>query len=279
MSIHSKRGVIDTKKLLMLPRKIQITLVTLCVAVILLTVASCTTKYDFGKATLDEPAAEETVTETEAPTEADIVHPVDASWFNDMAIVGDSVTVMLEYYCDNDPDALGDAMFYCAGSLGYGNAQWDIDDENAVHPVYHGEVHLVEDVIPVTGANKVLITLGMNDIGNFGVEGAFDQAKSLIEKVRAKGPDAVIYIESTTPMVSSAQRETLNNENIRIFNGMLKEYVESQGDGYKFLDFYSVIANENGDLPEEYCSDVDYMGIHFTTDACEKWVEFLKNNV
>ena len=271
--------MIDTKSLLKLPRKIQITLITLCVAIILLTVASCTTKYDFGKATLDEPAVEETVVETEAPTEADIVHPVDASWFNDMAIVGDSVTVMLEYYCDNDPDALGDAMFYCAGSLGYGNAQWDINDENAVHPVYHGEVHLVEDVIPVTGANKVMITLGMNDIGNYGVEGAFDQAKSLIEKVRAKGPDAIIYIESTTPMISSAQRETLNNENIRIFNGMLKDYVESQGDGYKFLDFYSAIADADGNLPLEYCSDADYMGIHFTTDACEKWVEFLKNNV
>lgn len=257
-------------------------LITLCVAVILLTVAGCTTKYDFGKATLDEQAASDTgeaAEVTEVPTEPDIVHPVDASWFNDMAIVGDSVTVMLQYYCDNDPDALGEAMFYCAGSLGYGNSQWDIDDENAVHPVYRGEVHLVEDVIPVTGANKVMITLGMNDIGNYGVEGAFEQAQSLIEKVRAKGPDAMIYIESTTPMVSSAQRETLNNENIRIFNGMLKEYVESQGDGYKFLDFYSVIANESGDLPEEYCSDVDSMGIHFTTDACEKWVEFLKNNV
>lgn len=271
--------MIDTKKLQKLPKKIKIMLVTLCVAVILLTIAGCTTKYDFGKATLDEVATEETVTVTEAPTEEVIVHPVDASWFDDMAIVGDSVTVMLQYYCDNNPEALGNAMFYCAGSLGYGNSQWDINDENAVHPVYRGEVHLVEDVIPVTGANKVLITLGMNDIGNYGVEGAFDQAKSLIEKVRAKGPDAVIYIESTTPMIASAQRETLNNENIRIFNGMLKDYVASQGDGYKYLDFNSVIADENGNLPEQYCSDVDYMGIHFTTDACEKWVEFLKNNV
>lgn len=275
--------MIDTKSIWMLPKKVRIMLITLCVAIILLTVAGCTTKYDFGKATIDEitqdASTEESDVPTEAPTQPDIVHPVDASWFDDTAIVGDSVTVMLEYYCDNDPDALGDAMFYCGSSLGYGNSQWDINDENAVHPVYHGETHLVEDVIPVTGANKVIITLGMNDIGNYGVEGAFEQAQSLIEKVRAKGPDATIYIESTTPMLSSMQRETLNNENIRIFNGMLKEYVESQGDGYKFLDFYSVIADENGDLPAEYCSDPEGMGIHFTTDACEKWVEFLKNNV
>ncbi len=272
----------QTKKIMELPKKTKALLITLIVAVVLLTIAGCTTKYDFGRASRDEATAESAATvetETAVPVSS-IQHPVDPSWFDDTAIVGDSVTVMLQYYCDSDTEnpPLGKAMFYCSASLGYGNAQWDLYDENAVHPLYKGENHLVEDVIPVTGAKKVIITLGMNDLSN-GVDYAFEQAQALFEKIKKNGPDAIIYIESTTPMLNSFQREVLNNENIRLFNSKLKEYADSMGDDYRFLDFYSVIADENGDLPLEYCSDADYMGIHFTVEACEKWVDFLRNNV
>ena len=89
----------------------------------------------------------------------------DASWFDDAVFVGDSVTNMLNIYCMNDPEALGKAQFVCAPSLGFTNAQWALDDENNVHPSYKGKTVLAERAAELTGANKVLIMLGMNDIG------------------------------------------------------------------------------------------------------------------
>ena len=77
---------------------------------------------------------------TEAATEArgmsydDVNSPVDAKWFDDAVFVGDSVTLKLSYYCDEHPEALGNARFFCAGSLGFESALWDIDREDAVHP-------------------------------------------------------------------------------------------------------------------------------------------------
>lgn len=203
--------------------------------------------------------------------------PVDAAWFDDAVFVGDSVTLKLSYYCDNNPDALGNAQFFCAGSLGYTSALWDIDHENAVHPYYKGEVQLAENCAVVTGASKVFVMLGMNDVGLYGVDGAMESAEALIGKIKKNSPDAVIYIQSVTPILMGKESDSLNNEKIRAFNEELKEYCDKNG--YKYLDIYGLLADENGYLPAEYCGDVDAMGIHFNDVSCGMWVDYLKENV
>ena len=35
------------------------------------------------------------------------------------------------------------------------------------------------------------------------------------------------------------------------------------------------MRDENGNLPDSYCYDADTMGLHFTNDACQKWIDFL----
>ena len=100
------------------------------------------------------------------------------SWFDDAVFVGDSVTLKLSYYCDEDPEnTLSDAKFFCAGSLGYTNALWDLDQEDAVHPYYQGQNYQSKDCDSVTGANKVFIMLGMNDIGLYGIDDTMQSAK------------------------------------------------------------------------------------------------------
>ena len=39
------------------------------------------------------------------------------------------------------------------------------------------------------------------------------------------------------------------------------------------------VADENGDLIPEYCSDGEDMGIHFTDEGCQKWIEYLKTHI
>ena len=224
---------------------------------------------------------------TEAPTQypttasgkriVEKVGPVDASWFDDAVMVGDSITLKLSYYCDEHPEALSKIQFFCAGSLSYNNALWDINDESAVHPVYEGEPTLTEYCAEKTGATKVFIMLGMNDIGVYGPEGALSAADELINNILSHSPDACIYVQSTTPIAEGCEIGDLNNENIRAFDKLLKSFCEENG--YMYLDLYSLFQDEKGYLKNEYCSDSDGMGIHFTDTACNMWADFLKENV
>ena len=202
---------------------------------------------------------------------------VDAAWFDDAVFVGDSVTLKLSYYCEDHPEALSDTQFFCAGSLSYTNALWPLDDPDAVHPYYQGQTYLTEDCAKVTGAKKVFIMLGMNDIGLSGVDGAMENANTLIGNIKKNSPDVTFYIESVTPMIPSAEGDVLNNTKIRELDERLEQFANENG--YQYLDLYHALADEDGCLPLEYCGDPDGQGIHFTDEACEVWVQYLKENV
>ena len=213
---------------------------------------------------------------TEADDGYDTTSPKDADWFENAVFVGDSVTLKLSYYCAAHPEALGGAEFFCAGSLGYTNALWDLDDPEAVHPYYQGATHLTEECAEVTGKDNVFIMLGMNDIGLYGTQGAMDSCKKLIANILKKTPDAHIYIQSVTPMIKSAQIDSFNNKLVKEFDGMLKDYCEKSH--YKYLDVFSALADKDGNLPDDLCSDPDSMGLHFNDTSCQMWVEYLKKN-
>lgn len=202
---------------------------------------------------------------------------VDAAWFDNAVFVGDSVTLKLSYYCEDHPEALSDTQFFCAGSLSYTNALWPLDDPDAVHPYYQGQTYLTEDCAKVTGAKKVFIMLGMNDIGLSGVDGAMENANTLIGNIKKNSPDVTFYIESVTPMIPSAEGDVLNNTKIRELDERLEQFANENG--YQYLDLYHALADEDGCLPLEYCGDPDGQGIHFTDEACELWVQYLKENV
>jgi len=250
----------------------KIICILLCLAMVVFCAACGEEKKDDSSAKSDGD-----VVETEAPTEEEIEHPVSADWFNDAVFVGDSITLKLSYYCENNPSALGEAEFFCAGSLGYNSALWDIDDPNAVHPYYRGEVQLTEYCAEKTESDKVFIMLGMNDIGMYGVDGAAQACKELVNRILSHTPDVKIYMESTTPMLAAFEYGDLNNSNVDKFNEWLKQFCEENG--YKYMDINSIMRDETGALKYEYCSDPDAMGIHFTDSACAMWVDYLKNHV
>ena len=231
------------------------------------------------KSVVDKKNATEAPTEAVAETEAsgyDTTSPKSADWFNNAVFVGDSVTLKLNYYCAAKPEALGTADFFCAGSLGYTNALWDIDDPVAVHPYYKGEVHLTEECAEVTGKDNVFIMLGMNDIGLYGIDGTMESCRKLVAKILERTPEARIYIQSVTPMIETAQMDTFNNQLVKEFNAKLKAFCDENK--YKYLDVYSALADKDGNLPLEYCSDPDSMGLHFNDSSCQIWVDYLKNN-
>lgn len=197
----------------------------------------------------------------------------DISYFDDVVFIGDSVSYKLKLYNDSH-DVMGNAKFLTSGSLGYGNALWSLDNPEAVFPSYQGDTVLLEDGVALTGAKKVYIMLGMNDVALYGIDGTIENMKTLTGKILEKSPDVEIYLESVTPILNGMEGKVWNNENINIFNGKLKDYCNTQ-DNFYFVDVASVMKDSDGCLVPEYCSDPDTMGIHFTDKACEVWIDYI----
>ncbi len=199
---------------------------------------------------------------------------VEASYFDTAVFVGDSVSLKLNYYAAAT-GALGNATFLTAGSLGSGNALWEVSSES-VHPVYDGEKRLIEDSIASIQPERIYIMLGMNDLAMYGVDGATDNLVKLITRIESHAPEAKIIIQSMTPMSSASNLLSENGHNpqhIHTYNQKLMEVCKTNG--WYFMDVASVMYNSNGFLRRDYCSDPDGMGVHFTNAGCAAWVEYL----
>jgi len=205
--------------------------------------------------------------------------PVEDSYFDDVVFIGDSVSLKLQYYVrekrSSEPDFLGGAQFLTAGSFSYINALKPVTEES-VHPTYHGEKMLLEDAVAACGAKKLYIMLGMNDIAGGRYEATIANLKTVMGRIREKAPDVTFYFQSVTPRTEDSEIGSLNNEIIRGYNEALLHFCEENG--YYFIDVYSALCDEMGDLPPEYCSDpvaTGGMGIHFTNAACKAWIDYL----
>ena len=238
---------------------------------------------DEGSEDREEESSEEEYSEEESSREEPVSRPsvtpsgttVDAGWFDDALFIGDSVTLKLSYYADYG--SLGDAEFLCAGSLGYNNAQWDLNDPDNVHPYYNGQKFLVDDGAAYINPAKIFIMLGMNDIGMYGVDGTVEAMKTVTQRIADKCPNAVIYVQSVTPMLENMQLRDLNNRTIAEFNEKIQPICQERG--YIYLDVASAMDDGYGNLVYEYCGDPTAMGLHFSDAGCAVWVDYLKNHV
>lgn len=202
---------------------------------------------------------------------------VDSSYFDDAAFVGDSISLKLSYY-QASTSALGKAQFFASGSLSAANSLWDVSSQS-VHPSYQGTKSRVEDCVALSGAKKLFIMLGMNDIGIYGLEGSIENYKELLGLIIEKSPGIQVFVQSMTPMAASSTsaNSKLNNENIKKYNELLLQMCKENG--WYFLDVASVMYDESGVyLRDSYCSDLSSMGMHFTNEGCEEWVDYLKTH-
>ena len=199
---------------------------------------------------------------------------VSSHYFDDVVFIGDSISLGLTYY-EAANDVLGKAQFLTAGSLSATNALWPVSDRS-VHPRYNGVKMKLEQSVPLTGAKKIYIMLGMNDINNVGLEKAFENFKTLCANIHKAAPKTVFYIQSVTPRVNlgaNNPKSGLTNANITKYNKMLCKYANENG--WHFINVASVMFDSNGYLKREYCSDPSSMGMHFANKGCAAWVDYL----
>lgn len=203
----------------------------------------------------------------------------DWSWFDDAVFIGDSVSFKLQNYVaaqrKNDPGFFGGAQFLTSLSLGSGNALWEVSDKS-VHPAYRGEKMRLEKSVPLTGAKKVYMMLGMNDIAVYGINGAVENYCKLMDLILENAPGVEFYIQSVTPICQGRERGSPNNANLVRYNAALEQMCRERG--IHFVDVAQVMRDASGCLPRQYCVDPDEMGIHVTDLACRVWLGYLSKD-
>jgi hypothetical protein len=205
---------------------------------------------------------------------------VEDSFFDKTLFVGDSITIKLEWYVtemrrNGQPDLLGNSLFFCSGGLAIADLL-DPVSKKSVHPSIKGKKMLLEDAVALSHAERIYIMLGMNDIAVFDVQGSVDIMMELLGRIRKKSPNVQIFIESATPRLSTKDQKRLNNANLIKYNQRLCETLQRSGlPSIWFVDVASALRGEDGALPLEYCSDPEELGIHFTDEACQIWIDYL----
>ena len=228
----------------------------------------------------EEPQQEEPV--DELPQAFEPVVPasaaVSADWFADAAFIGDSVSVMLQYYNDAY-GTLGKATFLCseslspAGALSYTAGHERLPE----YPKGSGQRPRLEDAVLASGASKVYVMLGMNCIAG-GVDRACQDLVTLIDTILAKSPEATILVQPVTPMTETSPRAdaALNNETIAAYNAKVLEVCRERE--WYYVESREALSNEAGYLRDDYSGD-KAMGIHLNYNGAAAWAEYLLTHV
>ena len=190
---------------------------------------------------------------------------VDSAFFDDAVFVGDSVTLKLSYYATSS-GKLGKAQFLTRGSYGVAHAVSD-----TMLLTYQGKDMAVEEAIKATGASKVFLMMGMNDIGLYGIDTTIENWGKLIDRIEANCPDVTVYIQSMTPIWTGGEKGDLNNTNMDIYNEKLKAFATSNG--IEFIDVAPYMKDATGGMATRYCSD-EY--VHVTDLGAAAWIRVLK---
>lgn len=190
---------------------------------------------------------------------------VDASFFDDAVFVGDSVTLKLSYYAASS-GKLGKAQFLTRGSYGVAHAVMD-----SMLLTYQGKDMTVEEAIKATGATKVFLMMGMNDIGLYGIDTTIENWGKMIDRIQSNCPNATVYIQSMTPIWTGGEKGDLNNTNMDIYNEKLKAFANSKS--IEFIDVAPYMKDSTGGMATRYCSD-EY--VHVTDLGAAAWIRVLK---
>ena len=210
-----------------------------------------------------EPAVPQPVPDgpEEAPEEPPVLS--DEDLFSSAAFVGDSRTEGFQLYSGLEVGA-----YFCAVG-----ATVQSVTEKPTQDAPGGKEPIL-DALARGSYDRIYIMLGVNELGWYRTEDFTQQYERVIDRVRADHPEARIAIESLLP-VSAAQdkkRSYVNNERIRLFNGLLEELAEKTD--CVFLDPASAVTGADGTLPAEWTTD----GVHLNSAGCRKWLEYLREN-
>lgn len=192
--------------------------------------------------------------------------PVDNSYFEDAAFIGDSRTDGFLIYsgigCGENLTSNGLSIFKLA-------------EKKAI--TIDGTQYTLLEALKLKQYGKVYLSLGVNELGYHNDQGFYDSYCQAIDMIRESQPNAVIYIQGLIPLNEAVIAETggssyLKNDHLLVYNDLMKKAAEEKQ--VAFLDLNPAFVGEDGQLPREASKD----GIHLRKAYCEQWLEYLKTH-
>lgn len=188
---------------------------------------------------------------------------VDDTFFADTVFIGNSRTQGFMYY-----SGLKGSHFLAGKSISVSNIKFE-----KVIPAGEDTYVSILDALSWQQYKKVYVMLGINEIG-LEFDEFYNEYSSLIDSIRIRQPDAEIYVESIIP-VSKSKSENgglYNNYRVRKFNEQLAALCSDKG--LHYVDVYTGLVNEDGNLPDDASSD----GVHLNMSFCVTWLDYLKSH-
>ncbi len=192
--------------------------------------------------------------------------PVENSYFQDAAFIGDSRTDGFLIYsgigCGENLTSNGLSIFQLAEKKVLKRG---------------GTSYTLLEVLAQKEYGKVYLSLGINELGIYNDKGFYQAYCDAIDRIRESQPNAVIYIQGLIPLNEDVIRETggkdyLRNDRLLVYNDLMKRVaMEKQ---VAFLDLNPVFTDETGQLPADASRD----GVHLRGEYCKRWLEYLKTH-
>lgn len=184
--------------------------------------------------------------------------------FTDAVIIGDSITLFM-FQWEQKYDYLGEVQYLTRGGVSLNG--FVLRFKNVF---YRGQEMYLEDAIAATGAKKVYIMMGQNDLASKARGKIMDNWNILLERIREKAPDVEIYFQSCIPEFQEDYEVDDKNPRIFAYNDQLREFARENGD--HFIDLRYYIEDHQGRMPQCY-SQGNY---HMNEQGCYVWMQMLR---
>lgn len=191
----------------------------------------------------------------------------DDGFFANAIFLGDSLTVGLKKYATNNGIFSG-AQFVARISYNLEHALRE--DGFEMHPEIFGVLIQPQKAILASGAQKVFIMMGTNDILR-DLDAAVADYKTLIDRIQSLCPKVTIFVQSIPPMCAAKETYTMSNARIDTFNSKVRAMASSVGVTY--IDITGALKDSAGALPAAMSSD-GY--VHLSDAGYAAWVSALR---
>ena len=190
--------------------------------------------------------------------------PVEDSYFDDVAFVGDSRTDGFRLY-----SGLDRGTYFCVNGETVASAtdmqNWKTED---------GEKISLADAVAAADCGKIYLMLGVNELGWNGTDMFRTHAGNLLQRLKEDHPDAEIVVQSLLPVSAEqdAKGSYVNNQRILVYNQIWMELAEENGCDY--VNIAEAVTGEDGCLP----ADMSFDGVHLNRAGCRAWLDYLRTH-
>ena len=192
----------------------------------------------------------------------------DDTFFDTAVFLGDSRTEGLQLF-----SGLKNGTFYWARGMSVFRA----DSEDYKIFDVDGEMFTLVGTLSKKQYDSVYIMIGINELG-YPAESYETGMATLVDKVIAAQPNAVIYLQTLPPVNDTVAQQSglayyINNENVNRFNEAIVRIAAEKK--VVLLDTASIYRGPDGQLPAELASD----GAHFVYSGYTMWADYLRCHV